>query len=114
LTSRGHTRVNNEALSGSAAGCIGNASGAVANDRFAGHEILEYLLGDVDRAPVHGSYIREAYENGLAMQDTRGYNPYKFGVVSAGDSHSTAAAHPIGYFGVMACSTARRRHASAA
>ena len=28
------------------------------NDEFAGHEILEYLLGGVDRAPrLHGSYI---------------------------------------------------------
>jgi len=31
------------------------------------------LLGGAERAPkTHGSYIREAYENGLAMQDTRG------------------------------------------
>ena len=64
------------------------------NDEFARHEILEYLLGGVDRAPrLHGSYIREAYQNGLAMQDTRGYNPYKFGVVGASDTHDTAAAY---------------------
>ncbi len=71
------------------------------NDEFARHEILEYLLGDVDRAPrLHGSYIREGYENGLAMQETRGYNPYKFGVVGASDTHNTAAAHTqSNYFG---------------
>ncbi len=64
------------------------------NDEFAGHEILEYLLGGVDRAPrLHGSYIREAYQNGLATQDTRGYNPYKFGLVGAGDTHSTATSY---------------------
>ena len=64
------------------------------NDEFAGHEILEYLLGGIDRAPrLHGSYIREAYQNGLAMQDTRGYNPYKFGLVGAGDTHSTATSY---------------------
>ena len=64
------------------------------NDEFAGHEILEYLLGGVDRAPrLHGSYIREAYQNGLAMQETRGYNPYKFGLVGASDTHDTAAAY---------------------
>ncbi len=63
-------------------------------DEFAGHEILEYILGGVDRAPrLHGSYIREAYQNGLAMQDTRGYNPYKFGLVGAGDTHSTATSY---------------------
>ena len=43
------------------------------NDEFANYEILNYLLGGVERAPkIHGSYIREAYENGLAMQETRG------------------------------------------
>ena len=64
------------------------------NDEFAGHEILEYLLGGADRAPrLHGSYIREAYQNGLAMQETRGYNPYKFGVVGASDTHDTVAAY---------------------
>jgi hypothetical protein len=63
------------------------------SDEFAGFEVLSYLLGGVERAPrVHGSYIREAYQNGLAMQDSRGYNPYKFGVVGASDSHDTAVA----------------------
>ena len=62
------------------------------NDEFAGHEILSYLLGGADRVPkIHGSYIREAYENGLATQATSGYNPYKFGIVGASDTHSTAA-----------------------
>ena len=34
------------------------------------------------------------------MQETRGYNPYKFGVVGASDTHNTAAAHTqSNYFG---------------
>ena len=71
------------------------------NDEFARHEILEYLLGGAERAPrLRGSYIREAYQNGLAMQDARGYNPYKFGVVGASDAHGTAAAYTQStYFG---------------
>jgi hypothetical protein len=71
------------------------------NDEFAGFEILNYLFGGVERAPrIHGSYIREAYQNGLAMQDTGGYNPYKFGVVGASDTHDTAAAYEqSNYFG---------------
>jgi hypothetical protein len=71
------------------------------NDEFADYEILNYLLGGIDRAPkLHGSYIREAYENGLAMQQTRGYNPYKMGVVGASDSHNTAAGYSqTDYFG---------------
>jgi|HubBroStandDraft_6_1064221.scaffolds.fasta_scaffold06897_3 hypothetical protein len=71
------------------------------NDEFADYEILNYLLGGIDRAPkLHGSYIREAYENGLAMQQTRRYNPYKMGVVGASDSHNTASGYSQSdYFG---------------
>ena len=97
------SRVNNEPLSEiqQLKGASETHPALSPNDEFARHEILEYLLGGVDRAPrLHGSYIREAYENGLAMQDTRGYNPYKFGVVGAGDTHSTAASHTqSNYFG---------------
>ena len=82
-------------------GRVGNPSGLSPNDEFARHEILEYLLGGADRAPrLHGSYIREAYQNGLAMQDTRGYNPYKFGLVGASDTHDTGGAYRQSkYFG---------------
>ena len=97
------SRVNNEPLSEiqQLKGASETHPALSPNDEFAGHEILEYLLGDVDRAPrLHGSYIREGYENGLAMQDTRGYNPYKFGVVGASDTHDTAAAYAqSNYFG---------------
>ena len=47
---------------------------------------------------LHGSYIREAYQNGLGMQDSRGYNPYKFGVVGASDSHDTVVAYESSNF----------------
>ena len=63
-------------------------------DEFSGFEILSALLGGAERAPkIHGSYIREAYRNGLGMQDSRGYNPYKFGIVGASNSHDTAVAY---------------------
>ena len=64
------------------------------NDEFAGFEIMNYLIGlDNSFSRIHGSYIREAYQNGLAMQEGRGYNPYKMGVMGAGDSHNTATAY---------------------
>ena len=71
------------------------------NDEFASFEIFTYLLGGATRTPrIHGSYIREAYQNGLGMQDARGYNPYKFGIVGASDSHDTAVAYlESNYFG---------------
>ena len=51
------------------------------NDEFSGFEIYSVLLGDpVGRIPhIVGSYARQALKDGLAMQDTKGYNPYKFG-----------------------------------
>ena len=71
------------------------------NDEFADYELLNYLLGGVERTPkIHGSYVREAWQNGLAMQEGRGYNPYKMGVVGASDSHNTAAGYSQSdYFG---------------
>lgn len=61
------------------------------NDEFAGYEIMSFLIGiENSTSKLNGSYIREAWANGLALQDTRGFNPYKMGVVGASDSHNTA------------------------
>ena len=96
-------RTNNEPLSEitQLKGTSETHPGLSPNDEFASFEILTYLLGGVQRVPrIHGSYIREAYQNGLGMQDARGYNPYKFGVVGASDSHNTAVAYEASnYFG---------------
>src|SRR5262245_61201671 len=71
------------------------------NDEFANFEIMNFLIGVPDStSKLNGSYIRQAYQNGLAMLQTRGYNPYKFGVVGASDSHNTAFADsPSSNFG---------------
>ena len=65
------------------------------NDEFANYEIMSFLIGlpeDSGRvAHIVGSYARQALKDGLTMQDTRGYNPYKFGVVGGSDSHNTGA-----------------------
>ncbi len=65
------------------------------NDEFADYEISSYLLGlpadsgRIDR--IAGSYGRQALKDGITMQDTRGYNPYKFGFAAASDSHYTGS-----------------------
>jgi hypothetical protein len=65
------------------------------NDEFASYEVVNGLLGAgptvgrIDR--IVGSYGRQALKDGLAMQDVRGYNPYKFGFGAASDSHNTAS-----------------------
>jgi hypothetical protein len=65
------------------------------NDEFANYEINNYLLGlkpdsgRIDR--IVGSYGRQALKDGITMQDTRGYNPYKFGIAGGSDSHNTGS-----------------------
>ena len=61
------------------------------NDEFANYEILTYLLGNpAGRIPhVIGSYARQALKDGLVLEDTKGFNPYKFGFGAAADSHDT-------------------------
>jgi hypothetical protein len=65
------------------------------NDEFANYEISSGLLGlpatvgRIDR--IQGSYGRQALKDGLAMQDVRGYNPYKFGMAGGSDSHNTGS-----------------------
>jgi hypothetical protein len=61
------------------------------NDEFSNFEILTYLLGEPQGRFDHivGSYARQALKDGLTMQDNKGYNPYKFGVVGGSDSHNT-------------------------
>jgi hypothetical protein len=65
------------------------------NDEFANYEIFSGLLGlppDVGRIDgIHGSFARQALKDGIAMQDTRGYNPYKFGIAGGSDSHNTGS-----------------------
>jgi hypothetical protein len=64
-------------------------------DEFANYEMFSGLLGlppDVGRIDhIHGSFARQAYKDGIAMQDTRGYNPYKFGMAAGSDSHNTGS-----------------------
>lgn len=62
------------------------------NDEFAGFEIMSILLGDPEGRIPHivGSYARQALKDGLTMQDTKGFNPFKFGFGAASDSHNTA------------------------
>jgi hypothetical protein len=61
------------------------------NDEFSNFEILTYLLGEPEGRIDHiaGSYARQGLKDGLTMEDTKGYNPYKFGFVGGSDSHNT-------------------------
>ena len=89
-------RINNEPLTEiqQIKGASETHPGLSPNDEFANFEIMNFLIGvENSTSKLNGSYIREAYENGLAMQVKRGYNPYKMGVVGASDSHNTVVAY---------------------
>ena len=62
------------------------------NDEYAGFEIMSVLLGNPPGRVPHivGSYARQALKDGLALEETKGFNPYKFGFGAASDSHNTA------------------------
>src|SRR5678816_3845302 len=59
------------------------------SDEFANYEIMSFLLGiDNSTSKLNGGYVRQAWQNGVALQETRGFNPFKMGVVGASDSHN--------------------------
>ena len=77
------------------------------NDEFASYELYQAILGlpanegRIDR--IHGSYGRQALKDGITLQDTRGYNPYKFGMAGGSDSHNSASPYrQDNFFGLHA------------
>jgi len=63
------------------------------NDEFADFELWNTTVGAaIPVEPVPGSYVRNAYGRGLAIEAKVGVNPYKFGVVGATDSHDASSA----------------------
>ena len=59
------------------------------NDEFADFELVETLGSTNIKGTQHaGSYVRSAYRTGLEFQDTEGFNPYRFGLIGASDSHT--------------------------
>ena len=74
------------------------------NDEFAGfEEQYSHLIGT--NPPVLGrinhSYVREALINGVGYQEYLGANPFKFGIVAGGDSHTAFAVNEeFNYSGV--------------
>ncbi len=63
------------------------------NDEWADFEIYTRLLGSYDVSATSGSYVREAYGNGLKLEEDEGFNPFKFGLVAASDSHVVGGAY---------------------
>ncbi len=65
------------------------------NDEFADFEIYSRLLSSLAGERYgrpRGSYAREAYLNGIALQARSGFNPFRFGLSGASDYHSGVSA----------------------
>ncbi len=60
------------------------------NDEWANFEIMPLRVASTLPSQPAGSYVREAYLNGLLLQQEIGVNPYKFGVIGASDTHNAA------------------------
>ena len=76
-------------------------------DEFANYELYQTILGqpaNVGRIDhITGSFGRQALKDGIAMQDVRGYNPYKFGMAGGSDAHNSASPYrQDNFFGLHA------------
>ena len=60
------------------------------NDEWANFEIMPIRVASTLPSQPNGSYVREAYLNGLLMEQESGFNPYKFGVIGSSDTHNAA------------------------
>ncbi|MCZ6889079.1 MAG: DUF3604 domain-containing protein [Gammaproteobacteria bacterium] len=56
-------------------------------DEWADFEIMPYVVALWLRSQPVGSYVRNAYLRGIKLEDSVGFNPYRFGVVAASDTH---------------------------
>jgi len=61
------------------------------NDEWANFEIMESYIG-TNKAVTKfaGGYVRQALKDGLVMQETKGFNPFKFGFIGSSDTHLAA------------------------
>jgi hypothetical protein len=61
------------------------------NDEWSAFEIMETYIGsDTKVTRFAGSYVRDALKTGLELQQSQGFNPYRFGFVGASDTHNAA------------------------
>ena len=60
------------------------------NDEWAAFEIMPFQIATWNNSSINGSYVRQAYRRGLEMQARGQGNPFKFGLISASDTHVSA------------------------
>ena len=61
------------------------------NDEWADFEIMPYKVATQSFSEPKGSYVRDALLEGIKMEQTKGFNPYKFGLIGSSDTHTAAS-----------------------
>lgn len=61
------------------------------NDEWADFEIAPFRVATKLYSEPSGGYVRQAYLNGLALENAGVSNPYKFGLIGASDTHTGAS-----------------------
>lgn len=64
-------------------------------DEYADFESFNFTVGsaaDEDTEVPPGSYAQPALQNGLALEESLGVNPFKFGFIGSSDSHNSNSA----------------------
>lgn len=62
------------------------------NDEWGDFEIMPFQIASTRPSKPEGSYVREAYLNGIKLQEEEGINPYKFGIIGSSDTHNATYA----------------------
>lgn len=64
------------------------------NDEFSGFEIwTKPVAGPGTVKVLETNYVRNAFSNGMALEQKLGINPFKYGVVGGGDIHTSIVSH---------------------
>ena len=61
------------------------------NDEWADFEIMPFKVATQSISKTKGSYVRDALLEGIKMEQTKGFNPYKFGLIGSSDTHTAAS-----------------------
>ena len=59
-------------------------------DEWADFEVFPYRIATRLYSEPSGGYVREAYLNGLKLEEEVGYNPFRFGLIGSTDTHNAA------------------------
>ena len=62
------------------------------NDEWADFEIMPFRIATRIISNVSGSYLREALVRGIQFEAEQGFNPFKFGIAAASDTHNASYA----------------------